>query len=770
MQALEIALRPDVKRYKQALEIAQRWIAGESMEAAPSEVDLAIRFLGGEAAMGYLKTLPPPTPEQAGLHARRIEWIRDQYTAVATAAGPYQAKAKVRLLDPALGGTPSGEPGNFTEVRNRIRAALDRMLVAEAEQKTAERSGVGNDADSRRQRQEQIAAARSEGLKYCQETLDKPVPTVPPDDLDTVRYYQAYLHYSAGELEKAAAEGEAMVRSTGDSPAARQAARIGLAAREALFGAAKGDSPIFADSQRASENSGHSAKIGTVPDSRTAATEQLRSLAERIVQRWSSYTEANDARAVLADLALADGRMEQAEDYLQKMSERSLRRGETELAIGLALWRQAEQLQQTSTLEHDHSADADKLTARAAELLGKGIARIKARSTSEGGTDSLACAAGLYGDSLFALAQIEMLRGRSAEAIVLLEDRNAEAARDSYSLPLLAYIAAEQLDKAQHVPASYAVVAPAAGQSRRARQTIQAGVRFQRLLRQYLTHYRDRRMDDVLRQTVQRCEEFLAAPAEGPEEEKGDSPHLPERPGGGHHRQMVAAQMGTVPFFVLAWRAEAYAGLAAGLDNGGPAVAADTERHYRRAIAAFQDVLHRAAGDPAFAQAEVIVALRIDLARCLRRMSDYAQALNPLLTVLKEHPRMVDAQVEAAYTYQAWGEERPEYLEIAIQGGNNYREVWGWGELARRVQSEPRFREVFHEARYNLALCRFRQAQTEASRPQRRRLAKEAENDILATRRAAPDMGGSVWYDKYNELFKRIQRLADEPAVGLPNP
>ena len=131
---------------------------------------------------------------------------------------------------------------------------------------------------------------------------------------------------------------------------------------------------------------------------------------------------------------------------------------------------------------------------------------------------------------------------------------------------------------------------------------------------------------------------------------------------------------------------------------------------------------------------------------------------------------MVDAQVEAAYTYQSWGEERPEYLEMAIHGGNRYQEVWGWGELGRRVQSEPRFRGVFFEARYNLALCRFRQAQAAAERSERSRLTAAAGNDILATRRVDPDMGGPVWYDRNNELFQRIQRLADQPAVGLPKP
>ena len=131
---------------------------------------------------------------------------------------------------------------------------------------------------------------------------------------------------------------------------------------------------------------------------------------------------------------------------------------------------------------------------------------------------------------------------------------------------------------------------------------------------------------------------------------------------------------------------------------------------------------------------------------------------------------MVDAQVEAAYIYQTWGEEQPEYLEMAIQGGKRYQEVWGWGELARRVQSEARFRDVYHEARYNLALCRLRLAQIAADPPQRARLAGAAENDIRVTGRLFPDMGGAGWYDRYNELLKRIQRLAGRPAVGLPVP
>ncbi len=537
--------------------------------------------------------------------------------------------------------------------------------------------------------------------------------TISAEQRNTVRYYQAFLYYDAGQWEEAAADGEATLQSPDDSPAARQTARIGLAASEALFHAAHGDS-------------------------RPATLARLQMLAEKIVQRWGSYPEADDARAVLLDLALAEKRLGKADDYLRQISNRSPRRGEAELGVGQALWSRGQQLLRISTREHDRSAEAESLMARAAELLADGITRC--REAVEAGGAAPPSLAG----ATMALAQIEMARGRPAEAMALMEDRTTVLPDDSYPLTMLAYIAAGELDKARTCLRAESASLPSQGNAERGRQTIQACVRFQRLLKQHLARCRDRRMDDVLAQTRQHCDAFLATPVEG---SAADS------------------------LFELVWRAEAYAGLAAGLDSGETAAPSDAQRRYRRAIAAFQDVLHRAATDRSFSPApEVVIALRIDLARCLRRVSDYPQALSQLLAVLKDHPLMVDAQVEAAYTYQSWGDQRPEYLEMAIQGGNRYQEVWGWGELARRVQSEPRFHEVFLEARYNLALCRFRLAQGATARPERSRLAEVAKNDIRATRRVDPDLGGPVWYDRSNELLQRIQQLADQPAAGRSAP
>jgi hypothetical protein len=83
------------------------------------------------------------------------------------------------------------------------------------------------------------------------------------------------------------------------------------------------------------------------------------------------------------------------------------------------------------------------------------------------------------------------------------------------------------------------------------------------------------------------------------------------------------------------------------------------------------------------------------------------------------------------------------------------------------VQNSTKYRDVFHEARYNLALCRFRQGQVQTDPLRREKLLKTAESDILIVRKISPDMGGKLWYDKYNELIKRIQRLRNQPAAGL---
>jgi hypothetical protein len=134
---------------------------------------------------------------------------------------------------------------------------------------------------------------------------------------------------------------------------------------------------------------------------------------------------------------------------------------------------------------------------------------------------------------------------------------------------------------------------------------------------------------------------------------------------------------------------------------------------------------------------------------------------------------LVPAQIEAAYTLQSMGGEDPVWYRRAIGGGGTQlRYLWGWGQIARKfsryVSKGGIHRDIFHEARYNLALCRFELALSKTKKDERTALLERAAKDILVVQRSYPEMGGNKWRKKYNELLKKIQKLRGQQPVGLP--
>ena len=284
----------------------------------------------------------------------------------------------------------------------------------------------------------------------------------------------------------------------------------------------------------------------------------MQALAEKIIQRWGDRAEADDARGILLDLALGEGRLEKAEQYLQEISAASPRRGEAELNLGQALWQRAQHLLRTSTLEHDHAAEAEKIIARAAGLLGDGIARCRKAGRERhghGGRSEPTYHRSLPA-AMLALAQIHMTEGRPAEAIALLEDPSIAAAGDSDSLALLAYVATGQLDKAKTLLPDASNVASACRQ-RRCRAANAADLPADPSSLEAVSGGLSRSAAGRTgaRKSCRGSTTFLASPAQGP---------------------------AAGSFFVLAWRAEAYAGLAEGLDVWRPGRAAGS----RKAISA----------------------------------------------------------------------------------------------------------------------------------------------------------------------------------------
>jgi tetratricopeptide (TPR) repeat protein len=185
-----------------------------------------------------------------------------------------------------------------------------------------------------------------------------------------------------------------------------------------------------------------------------------------------------------------------------------------------------------------------------------------------------------------------------------------------------------------------------------------------------------------------------------------------------------------------------------------------------QAAAIYRRILDRAGQDPGFApSAEALTAVRLRFARTLRRLGEYPAAIQQLTEILGTDETRVDAQVEAAYTYQAWGATVPDHYLTAIHGSGGPAggkrspagPFWGWAGIAKMAAGRAADGPLFHEARYNLAWCRCQYA---LGRPasERGALLDQAENDIAAARQSCPAMAGPEWSARYDELRKQIQQ------------
>lgn len=156
------------------------------------------------------------------------------------------------------------------------------------------------------------------------------------------------------------------------------------------------------------------------------------------------------------------------------------------------------------------------------------------------------------------------------------------------------------------------------------------------------------------------------------------------------------------------------------------------------------------------------------LGKAMRLQGDYSSALKEFREILKTKPTMIDAQEEAALTYEQWAAVLPaKYKADAYQsavGGGKDGAIWGWGKVSVMTQRNPAFRERFFNARYHLAFCRLGQGVAKNDP----KLIQSAAGVITSLAGLYPDMGGPEQFRKFDSLLKKIQTQAGETATGLP--
>jgi hypothetical protein len=120
---------------------------------------------------------------------------------------------------------------------------------------------------------------------------------------------------------------------------------------------------------------------------------------------------------------------------------------------------------------------------------------------------------------------------------------------------------------------------------------------------------------------------------------------------------------------------------------------------------------------------------------------------------------------------------------LAILGSNPDRKtgentIWGWGKIAnvlhgqvRRADLSPEqqadYRNWFHEARYQMCVCRFRHALAEKEQTERKKQFELTKTDIALTYQLYPDLGGNDWKPQYVALLKNVQKELGESQAGL---
>jgi hypothetical protein len=730
--ALECLLDPSVANYEEAIRIASPWVSTVTNTEQREPDWLALQFLLAKTYLAEAERLKAGDPKAKQLRTAEQAFSEARQLAVLVSKFPsdYQDDAQellVRLGRPASPGKP-GQIRTFADARDAGRDAIERLRTAQTSlQQLKEQAATTKDEPAKSELQKQITAANetissvsTEALDRFRKALQLSDSSSPLEDVNTVRYYLAYLYYLAGRSCEAGLVGEFVARRYADTAAARPCAKIALSSYVNLYTEA-------------------------APADRQFETQRVVAFAEFAAAQWPDQPEGRDAVNTLVPLLISADRLQDAVTSLAKIPEGTSQRSTAELKLGHALWSKYLKTRRDSPGNAPPDAAAlDRLRQQAEQTIRSGM-----RNLIPDAIDESAAAA------ILSLAQLEVEAGNSRSAVQILENpqygpltllaRDAPAskapgfAEEACKTALRAYIGTLAQE-----PSPDAVIAKARG----IMDTMQTRLGKspdgqQRLINIYIGLAKD--LETQLENAPPGVKKTLARGFETFLRKLGDT----------------ASEAN-----ILNWVAETFLSLGKAFDSPGE-ISSESKAYYEQSIAGYDKLL----ADPKL-NAALATQMRLRRAEVFRHLHDYSKAAAALEEILREKPLLLNVQVEAARTYQEWGavpgsESR---YEQAIMGTSADKKaqraaVWGWARIAQTTASYAQFKDTFQESRYNLALCRFLWAQAQKG-DQRNKLLEAAERDIQLTHRLY-GLGDARRSAQYDALLQDIQKARGTAPTGL---
>jgi hypothetical protein len=707
---LEAWADPSQFKHEEAAKRGSEWLDVANAVEADSPDGLAVRYYTALHQHLWLER-DKAKPELKN----RVEPFKRQIVAhlrfVSDRVGEFQRPAKELMAKYRPNYDPN-EVKTFADAREFGKTNLDiyQQKAVEIELEQAKGGMADTLSALEKERLDAIEAA----IKFYSLALVKaPTDEEPPpmDEVNTIRYLLAFLYYQLDRPYESAVIAEFVAEHYPQSPQAKDCANIAMAAY----------SQGYYDSRA---------------DERQFDSEQMGRIAGLITKNWPNDELAHTAWLTLGQIAIDEGDLAKAKECLDKIPADSKQRGDADLKAGHAIWKRY-----LLSLREDPPPDAALQEEMRKEAEAKLRAGVTAKRKELGqGEPTLALLA-----RELDLAAI-LVKDRAAEALAILTapggcldlvqkghpvaQENPLFPRETYKAALLAYVAVQNIERAEAMMQELEKLAQGPDADRQ-------------LVQMYIQLGRD--LEDQVRSEKD--------PAKKEALTKGFEVFL----------KQITAKSDTLN--TLAWVGEVLFSL--GLSQTD---AARGKQLMVQAAASYERILKH---KDLKAENQLFYKLRLATAR--RRTGAFKPAADILYAILgdEDQNKILDAQREAALTYQEWGdaEKNPFYYQTAIAGyydkGLKRKVFWGWAEISVRLQRDKDRRDVFHEARINIADCRLKWALCPASANRKTDLLEKAIDDIADVHRFDNALGGSAWRPKYDRLMQDIQRAAGQPPTGV---
>lgn len=712
------------------VDLGEEWLKNHKNEARTS-VGLGIRW---EVARAYeaLGDRREATKEEA---QRAWRSARDQAEQVNRFPSEFRdlSLAMIQRLDTKLGGkerqptTFDAAFGHGKQMITSIKEAKDALEAAKQQRKPAE--------DLRRLQQD-LDTLLTDAAKMFDLALQLANRADDPKSVNTARYMYAYVNFLQRKNYEAAilAEHVARLADKDDTTTGLDAAYLSMAAYVQAYNDSKG-----------------------TPAEKQADINYIVKACNLLTAKWPDSDKANDARMTLGRIYSQLKQPLAAAEWFGKVPESDPRYAEAQLAAGQAYWTAyLSGAARSDPAERPSPEQLQQYRTQAAQLLLNGVQRMSGSVPKEGAVPAELIAGKL------SLAQIAVNQGQDAEALKWLLDepqavikavmvpneaerpakgiQSRQFATETYKLLLRAYIGTGKLNEARDTMRTLEQVAGADAGA----DVTDLYVGLGKLLREELESIRAAGDTERFQRLMSSFENFLNDLAQRKE---GQS------------------------FGSLSWVGETYFALGEAIDKTDPS---RSRNYFEQAAAAFQQILTLGETRPDFLQPDQVLAVKTRLARSLRFKQDYPGAERLLVDVLREKPNDLRAQVEAATLYQKWGDSgssEDSKLLLKSIGGDPAKNIWGWGQLALRLQhavekGQTEHLPMFVEARLNGTEARRQYALAQTSTQKKLEELNKCEVELLVTVSVIKGLSDEQ-LAALNRLYKQVLSDAGKPEAEL---